>query len=106
MKPFDLHGLKTYELQSRPSKVFVEDLGRPLARPAGIADWLDSLPRQLAAYNLRKVRDHVCRAHPDGRTAAVALGGRGIKTGFGPYLGGLVDRRVSKSVYMNGSDAI
>ena len=34
MKPFDLHGLKTYDLQSRPSKVFVDDLGRPLSPPA------------------------------------------------------------------------
>ena len=30
MKPIDLHGLKTYELAARPSKVFAEDLGRPL----------------------------------------------------------------------------
>ena len=30
MKPFDLHGLKTYELGTRPSKVFREDLGRPV----------------------------------------------------------------------------
>ena len=31
MKPFDLHGLKTCELASRPSKVFAEDLGTPLS---------------------------------------------------------------------------
>ena len=31
LKPFDLNGLKTYELASRPSKVFVEDLGQPVA---------------------------------------------------------------------------
>ena len=62
MKPFDLQGLKTYELHSRPSKVFVEDLGRPLPAGAGVADWLDALPRQLAADALRKVRDHLLRA--------------------------------------------
>src|SRR5437868_15515097 len=28
-KPLDLHGLKTYDLKARPSKVFHEDLGRP-----------------------------------------------------------------------------
>src|SRR5262245_46146251 len=106
MKPFNLQGLKTYELQSRPSKVFVEDLGRPLARPVGVADWLDSLPRQLAAINLRKVRDHICRAHAAGRTVAVALGGHVIKTGCGPYLVDLIDRGVINSVSMNGSAAI
>ena len=28
IKPFDLHGLQTYDLQSRPSKVFIEELAR------------------------------------------------------------------------------
>jgi len=59
MKPFDLHGLKTYDLQSRPSKVFVEDLGKPASAGTRIGDWLDSLPRQLAANDLRRVRDRV-----------------------------------------------
>ena len=49
MTPFDLRGLKTYDLLSRPSKVFIDDLGRPLAAHAGIGDWIDSLPKQLAA---------------------------------------------------------
>ena len=62
MKPFDLHGLKTYDLRSRPSKVFVEDLGRPLAAEPSVGDWLDSLPRQFAANESRRVRDHLCRA--------------------------------------------
>ena len=47
MKPFDLNGLKTYELRSRPSKVFVEDLGQPVGPTAAVGDWLDNLPRQL-----------------------------------------------------------
>ena len=106
MKPFDLNGLKTYELGSRPSKVFVEDLGRPLASAEGISEWLDSLPRQLAAMNLRKVRDHICRAFAGSRTIAVALGGHVIKTGCGPYLVDLIERGVITSVSMNGSAAI
>jgi hypothetical protein len=48
IEPIDLHGLKTYELIARPSKVFYEDLGRPLEAGATVGDWLDSLPRQLA----------------------------------------------------------
>src|SRR5579864_7211348 len=84
MKPFDLHGLKTCDLQSRPSKVFVEDLGQPISVDATAADWLDSLPQQLAANNLRQVRDHFCRAADNGRTIVAALGGHVIKTGCGP----------------------
>jgi hypothetical protein len=108
MKPLDLNGLKTYELRSRPSKVFVEDLGRPAApeTAAGVGDWLDTLPRQLAANDLRKVRDHLCRARDDGRTIAAAIGGHVIKTGCGPYLIDWIQQGLLKSVSLNGAAAI
>lgn len=106
MKPFDLHGLKTYQLRDRPSKVFRNELGRPLAADATINDFLDSLPRQLAGNNIRKVRDHLIRCVNDNRTVAVALGGHVIKTGCSPYLIDWVERGLIKSVSMNGSAAI
>ncbi|HMF13525.1 MAG TPA: hypothetical protein VKE94_14500 [Gemmataceae bacterium] len=106
MKPFDLHGLKTYDLQSRPSKVFVEDLGKPGSVETTIGDWLDSLPRQLAANELRRVRDHLCRAHRDGRTVVAALGGHVIKTGCGPYLIDWVQRGLLGAIALNGAAAI
>jgi deoxyhypusine synthase len=106
INPFDLTGLKTYELASRPSKVFVEDLGRPLEANASVSDWLDALPQQLAACALRRVRDHLCRAYQDGRTVVAALGGHVIKTGCAPYLIDLIKRGVIRAVVMNGSAAI
>ncbi|MGH9676273.1 MAG: hypothetical protein ACRD36_04160, partial [Candidatus Acidiferrum sp.] len=106
MKPFDLHGLKTCDLASRPSKVFVEALGRPLAAGATVVDWLESLPKQLAANVLRRVRDHLCRAKEDGRTSVVALGGHVIKTGCAPYLIDWIHEGIVTAVAMNGSAAI
>ncbi len=106
MKPFDLNGLKTYDLESRPSKVFQEDLGQPVSSEATVAEWLDSLPRQLAGNALRRVRDHLCRAHADGRTVVAALGGHVIKTGCAPYLIDWIHRGVVTAVAMNGSAAI
>jgi hypothetical protein len=106
MKPFDLHGLKTYDLPSRPSKVFHEDLGRPLPAAAGVAEWLDALPRQLAGNHLRRVRDHLVRAHGEGRTVVAALGGHVIKTGCGPFLIDWVNRGLLKAVVLNGAAAI
>lgn len=106
MKPFDLHGLKTYDLASRPSKVFYEDLGRPVDASAGVADWIESLPRQLAGTALRRVRDHLCRAHADGRTVVAALGGHVIKTGCAPYLIDWVHKGLIKAVALNGAAAI
>jgi hypothetical protein len=106
MKPFDLNGLKTYDLQSRPSKVFHEDLGQPVPAGASVAQWLDSLPRQLAGNSLRRVRDLLCRAHEDGRTIVAALGGHVIKTGCAPYLIDWIGQGIVKAVAMNGSAAI
>lgn len=84
MRPFNLHGLKTYDLQSRPSKVFVHDMGEPPSPQIPIGDWIDTLPRQLAANEIRRLRDHLTRCYRDGRTVAVALGGHVIKTGCIP----------------------
>jgi len=106
MKPFDLHGLKTYDLASRPSKVFVEDLGQPVGAGASVGDWIDSLPRQLAGNDLRRVRDHVCRACRDGRTVVAALGGHVIKTGCAPYLLDWIRTGTIHPIAMNGSAAI
>jgi hypothetical protein len=105
-RPFDLNGLITYDLESRPSKVFREDLGQPLPPGATVDEWLDALPRQLAGQALRRVRFHLARAHAEGRTVVAALGGHVIKTGCGPYLIDWVQRGLIKAVALNGAAAI
>jgi hypothetical protein len=105
-KPFDLHGLHTYDLQSRPSKVFIEELGRPLSPESSIAEWVDSLPLQLAGKDLRRVRDHLFEAYQQQHTVVAALGGHVIKTGCAPYLIDWVNRGLIKAVVLNGSAAI
>jgi hypothetical protein len=105
-KPFDLHGLKTYALKDRPSKVFVEDLGSPVAAGASAGSWIDSLPKQLAGNDVRRLRDHWCRAFEDHRTIVAALGGHVIKTGCGPYLVDWIQRGLITAVALNGSAAI
>ncbi len=105
-KPIDLNGLKTYDLVSRPAKVFHDDLGRPAAAGGSVEDWLAGLPRQLAANDLRRVCEHLCRAYRDGRTIGAAVGGHVIKTGSGPYLIDWIQRGLLKAVALNGAAAI
>ncbi len=105
-KPFNLNGLKTYDLISRPSKVFHDDLGRPAAPGATVVDWLATLPRQLAVNDVRRTAQHIARASLEGRTVAAALGGHVIKTGCAPYLIDWIQRGVLKAVALNGSAAI
>jgi hypothetical protein len=106
MKPFDLTGLQTYELRNRPSKVFVDDLGKPLAVDASTADLIESLPNQIAGNTWRRVRDHLARCYSEQRSVAVAFGGHVIKTGCAPYLIDWINRGLVTSVSMNGSAAI
>jgi deoxyhypusine synthase len=106
LKPYDLAALKTYDLVSRPSKVFHDDLGKPVSPDTSVGGWLASLPRQLGANDLRRVATHLARAHREGRVAAIALGGHVIKTGCAPYLIDWIKKGVVKSVSMNGSAAI
>src|SRR5262249_30618067 len=90
----------------RPSKVFVEDLGRPVSPGSSVSDWLASLPKQLAGNELRRLCDEWCRAHNEARTIVAAVGGQVIQTGGGPYLGGWIKQGLLTAVALNGSAAI
>jgi hypothetical protein len=52
------------------------------------------------------VRDHLVRAHTDGRTVVAALGGHVIKTGCAPYLIDWINQGLLRGVVLNGSAAI
>jgi hypothetical protein len=106
LPPFDLHGLQTYAIKERPSKVFYEDLGRPVEAGATVDDWLAALPRQLAGNEIRRLAQALASAQEHGRTAVAALGGHVIKTGCAPYLIDWINRGVLKAVVLNGSAAI
>ncbi|MEI7686652.1 MAG: hypothetical protein WCL32_16660 [Planctomycetota bacterium] len=104
--PLDLSALQTYDLASRPSKVFHDDLGAPVEPSVSAAAWLLSLPRQLAANDVRRVAEHLVRAQREGRMVACALGGHVIKTGCAPYLIDWIQQGLIHMVSMNGSAAI
>ncbi|MBV8075051.1 MAG: hypothetical protein JO284_01545, partial [Planctomycetaceae bacterium] len=93
-------------LAGRPSKVKLADLGRPVGPDATIADWLDALPDQLAAREIKRLRDAIVRAHTQGRTVVAALGGHVIKTGCAPYLVDWIGRGILNGLALNGSAAI
>ena len=106
LPPLDLSALQTYDLESRPSKVFHDDLGQPVGPDASVGEWLMSLPRQLAGNDIRRVAEHLVRAQREGRTVACALGGHVIKTGCAPYLIDWIQQGLIQMVSMNGSAAI
>ena len=103
---FDLRELRFEPLADRPSKMRMSDLGRPEAGRGSLEDWLDGLPKVLAAQSFKQLRDAIVTAHSGGRHVLAALGGHVIKTGCGPYLNDWVVRGVLTGIAMNGSAAI
>ena len=102
---FDLSGIHTYPLKSRPSKARVEDFARS-CKAGSIAAWLDSLPNALAAADFRAV----IRAIQDARQAdsgvVWGIGAHVIKTGLGPVLIDLMERGYVSAIAANGATVI
>jgi hypothetical protein len=103
---FDLSGVRTYPLASRPSKVSVADFARPFERGATFKSWLESLPAVLGANDLRRVVRAVTNARRGGRRIVWGLGAHVIKTGMSPVLIDLMRRGYVSAVALNGAGII
>jgi len=102
-RPLVLDQIRTYPLTSRKSKVTVRDLGRPHRRGAPVGEFLESLPRILAAEDLRAVVAAILRARARRKAVLWGLGGHVIKVGLGPVLIDLIRRGFASGVAMNGA---
>jgi hypothetical protein len=102
-KPIDLSKLATYPLASRPSKVTTADFARPLPPGRSVGEFLDSLPRVLAAESLRAVAAAVVEGRRRGRPVIAGIGGHVIKTGLAPVLIDLMRRGFVTALAMNGA---
>ena len=106
VQPIDLSGLKTVPLHARGGKVRVADFARVYPKSAGIAGWLDSLPRILAGDSLRAVVGAIAAARARRRAIIWGLGGHVIKCGLARVLIDLMQRGYATAFAMNGAAAI
>lgn len=103
---FDLSGVRTYPLKSRPSKARVEDFGRPVAAQATVGDFLDALPNFLAAADLKAVAAAVAVAARTDAGVVWGLGAHVIKTGLSPIIIDLMERGFVSAIATNGAAVI
>jgi hypothetical protein len=103
---FDLSGVATYALASRPSKARAEDFGRPFTKGAGLAEWLDRLPNVLAAQDLKAVVARILRAKQQGGGIIWGFGAHVVKTGLSPILIDLMRRGFVSALATNGAGII
>ena len=105
-EPVDLAGLKTYPLDSRKSKVSVENFATPWTPGADFSAFLGSLPSILAAGDLRAVIDAVAAAARAQKTIAMGMGAHVIKVGLSPLLIDLMERGILSALAVNGAGII
>jgi len=103
---FDLSGIHTYPLKSRPSKTRVEDFARPAPELAGITALVDSMPNMLAAADFRAIVAAIVRAVRTDAGVVWGLGAHVIKTGLGPVIIDLMERGCVSAIATNGATVI
>jgi hypothetical protein len=103
---FDLSGVRTYPIASRPSKVRVEDLAKPVEAGCSFAAWFDSLPATLGALAVRRVVEALVQARRAERGIVWGLGAHVIKTGVSPVIIDLMRRGYVAALAMNGAGLI
>ncbi len=105
-EPISFERLETYSLHDRPSKVGVEDLGKAMSPGLTVREFLDSLPSQLAAKDLKEVAARWAQAVKEGKKVIFSMGAHVIKVGLGPLLIDLMDRGLVSAFALNGAGII
>lgn len=68
--------------------------------------WLKSLPKTLAANDLRRVAEHMVQAIRSGNPIILALGAHVIKVGLNPVIIDLMERGLIDGLALNGAGII
>jgi hypothetical protein len=106
LEPLDFHGLRTTSLKDRPSKVSLEDFGKPWEPGSSLARFLDRLPRILAAEEFRKAAGAIASAFRGNRTILMGMGAHPIKVGLNPILIDIMERGILSGLALNGAGIV
>ncbi|MBI3490319.1 MAG: hypothetical protein HY047_00725 [Acidobacteria bacterium] len=103
---FDLSGVKTYPLKSRPSKTRREDFAHPVPRGGSFGAFVDALPNILAAADFKAVVRAIVDAKRIDAGVVWGLGAHVVKTGLGPVVIDLMERGFVSAIATNGAAII
>ena len=105
-KPLDLTRVRTYPLSARISKVSVKEFARPHKRGARFPGFVGSLPRILAADQLRGVAANLVRGRDRKRPLIWGMGAHVLKVGLAPVVIDLMERGFITAVALNGAGIV
>jgi hypothetical protein len=106
LEPYSLNRIRTYSLKDRPIKVEVRAFARPHAQGGTLGEFLETLPKILAAQSLQDLARAILKAHNLGKPILWGLGGHIIKTGLSPVIIDLMERGLVTAVALNGSGIV
>jgi hypothetical protein len=106
LEPLDFHGLRTTSLHDRPSKVSLDDFGKPWEPGNGLAHFLDRLPQVLAAGQFREAVGAIVSAFHGSRTILMGMGAHPIKVGLNPILIDAMKRGIFSGLALNGAGVV
>ncbi|MCA8960621.1 MAG: hypothetical protein KDC38_08920 [Planctomycetes bacterium] len=104
--PFDLSRIRPIPIAQRKNKVRREEFGSLADVDASIGEFIDSLPRILAADELRHAAQWTAESVARGAPVFVAMGGHVVKVGLAPVVNDLMRRGIVRALVFNGSTAI
>lgn len=103
LAPIDPARARTYPLRKRRSKVAAAALAG-IPRPGmRVNEFLDRLPRLLAAESLLAVADAVAARHRRGKLVVLGMGAHPIKVGLSPLIVDFMRRGIFSAVALNGA---
>jgi hypothetical protein len=105
-EPLDFSRIRTYALAGRANKVAISDFAGIPEKGGTLADFLDKLPRFLAANDFRTIAAAIALAVQNGRPVVVMMGAHPIKCGLNPVLVDAMRRGIISAVAFNGAGAI
>ena len=103
---FDLSGIGTYPLASRPSKAHAADFAKPDTPGGGVAALIASLPNMLAAADFTAVVAAMRATRAAGGGIVWGIGAHVIKTGLAPVVIDLMERGFVSALALNGAGII
>jgi len=105
-RPLDLSRVRTYPLDSRVSKVSVADFSRTHRRGARLSAFVSTLPRILAADQLRAVAASLVRGREKKRPLIWGMGAHVLKVGLAPVIIDLMERGFVTGIALNGAGIV
>lgn len=104
--PLTFGAVHTYPIASRKSKVNVREFAKAPGSAGSFTKFLDSLPKILAADDLRQLLRAIHQAKKQRAAIVWGIGGHVIKVGLGPVLIDLMNRGFVSAIAMNGAALI